>query len=131
MNTEKNAGLVHLIVFLSCLGLGIYVTRSGHEVVSISEGQLGGGLAMLFGWITVGFGFLIMVGSVIAAGISLGASATEIKSDDSNPVNAKNSESSGPKSTRDSNSSSEKLVYGAVVLMVFFILVLLSIRLNA
>ena len=131
MNTEKNAGLIRLIVSLFCLGLGIYATRSGYEVVSISEGQLGGGLAMLFGWITVGFGFLIMVVSVIAAGISLVVSAKEINSDDSNPVHARNSESSGPKSTRDSNSSSEKLVYGAVVLMVFLILVLLSIQHNA
>jgi hypothetical protein len=86
---------------------------------------------MLFGWITVGFGFLIMVVSVIAAGISLVVSAKEANSDDSNPVHARNSESSGPKSTRDSNSSSEKLVYGVVVLMVFLILVLLSIQLNA
>jgi hypothetical protein len=86
---------------------------------------------MLFGWITVGFGFLIMVVSVIAAGISLVVSAKEINSDDGNPVHARNSESSGPKSTRDSNSSSEKLVYGVVVLMVFLILVLLSIQLNA
>lgn len=131
MNTEKNAGLIRLIVSLFCLGLGIYATRSGYEVVSISEGQLGGGLAMLFGWITVGFGFLIMVVSVIAAGISLVVSAKEANSDDSNPVHARNSESSGPKSTRDSNSSSEKLVYGVVVLMVFLILVLLSIQLNA
>jgi hypothetical protein len=86
---------------------------------------------MLFGWVMAGFGYLIIVFSVIAAGISLGVSATETISNDSDPVHARKSESSGPKSTPESNSNSEKLVFGVAVLMVFFILVLLSIRLNA
>lgn len=32
MNTERIAGLIRLISLLFCLALGIYVTRTGHEI---------------------------------------------------------------------------------------------------
>lgn len=117
MNTEKLAGrtLLILILFLSGLAFGLFLTVTGHGVASDAEGQLGGGLVVFFGWGMTYLGYFVMVVSVIAAGISWGVIAVKSlvdpqrrkNSDDSNPVHAKSSESSGTKSTFDSNQNSE------------------------
>jgi hypothetical protein len=113
MNTETFAGrsLKIFILFLSGLAFGLFLTVTGRGVASDAEGQLGGGIAFFIGWGITYLGYFVMIVSVLAAGISWVVVAVKSRvgpqrienSDDSNPVHAKNSESSGPKSTFDSN----------------------------
>ena len=113
MNTEPLAGRILKIFILLLLGLasGLFLTVTGHEAASNAEGQLGGGIAFFIGWGVIYLGYFVMFVSVLAAVIS--GVVVAVKSlvdpqrnkngDNRSPTHAKNSETSGLKSTLDSN----------------------------
>ena len=88
---------------MSGLALGLYLVVVGLGIASEYIDQGGGGLAVFFGWGLAGLGCFVLGGSVLAAGIPWWNLQRNNNSDESDPFHAENAESSGLKSTVDSD----------------------------